>query len=507
MHKQPNIIFLMTDQQRWDCIGQFNRHIHTPTLDKLAESGIVYNQAVCQAPMCVPSRNSMMFGYYPSQIGVRTNYGGLADESKLPSEPLPELLRRAGYQTAGFGKTHWNHAGTQEVPSSRGFEIRAVGLARDSGHYEDGAVMMGDSHPERLLAYHEETKDYGGGEENANGYIGATSRIPMNHHRDGWVAEQCLDFIEHGLDPSRPLFLYLSFLKPHAGFNVPDEFERLYRLEDIPDTPQPPWSEEENTHLAASDAVNASSREAYLAKKRVWQAMSPLERRRTTLRYWANCSWLDHYFGLVLTKLEQQGALANSLIVFVSDHGEMLGERQFRFTKYCLYESSVRVPMILSGTYVPADRWGTIDERPAELVDLIPTLAKAAGLPANPMLPGLDLFGEEQRGGSFCEFHGKGVTAPHSSPAYMWRTKAWKLILYVEGAVGSALTRVRDTKGEMYSLTDDPNEWINLYDEEAYAQVREQMKTELLMHLAIVWAKGPNFYDKQGTNALRPGGD
>ncbi|MFH5183860.1 sulfatase-like hydrolase/transferase [Paenibacillus sp. TAB 01] len=74
---KPNIIFFMTDQQRWDCIGKYNKHIHTPAIDRLTEQGVTFSQAVCQAPMCVPSRSSMMFGYYPSQLGVRTNHGGL----------------------------------------------------------------------------------------------------------------------------------------------------------------------------------------------------------------------------------------------------------------------------------------------------------------------------------------------------------------------------------------------------------------------------------------------
>ncbi|UQZ81979.1 Arylsulfatase [Paenibacillus konkukensis] len=502
---KPNIIFFMTDQQRWDCIGKFNSHIKTPTLDKLAERGIVYSQAVCQAPMCVPSRSSMMFGYYPSQLGVRTNHGGLYDEKLLPSDPLPELMRKAGYQTAGFGKTHWNHGLKTDNPSARGFEVRAVGLARDSGHYEEGAVMMGDVEPEGLRQYYEETKSYGGGEENANGYIGCTSELPMHLHRDGWVAEQCLEFLDEGLDPQRPLFLYLSFLKPHAGFNVPKQFEDLYDINDIPDIPQPPWEDENGTHLAATDEVSESSRQQYLEKKQVWSEMTPEERKRTTLRYWANCSWLDHYFGRALEKLESQGRLDNALIVFVSDHGEMLGERAYRFSKYCLYDSSVRVPMILSGSYIPEPLRGTIDERPAELVDLVPTLAGVAGSPRNPQLPGLDLLGARQRAGTFCEFHGKGYSnklSVHSAPSLMWRKKEWKLIMYLPGAIEDAIGRVDRFQGELYHLTDDPNEWNNLYDDEAYSAIRERMTAELLMHLACVWAKGPFFYDRHGLEAL-----
>ena len=134
---RPNIIFLMTDQQRWDCIGKFNEHIKTPTLDRLADEGIVFSQAVCQAPMCVPSRSSMMFGLYPSQLGVRTNHGGLYNEDKLPALPLAELLRREGYQTAGFGKTHWNHGLRNTNPPTRGFEVRAVAerYRRDRGRW------------------------------------------------------------------------------------------------------------------------------------------------------------------------------------------------------------------------------------------------------------------------------------------------------------------------------------------------------------------------------------
>ncbi|AFH63488.2 sulfatase family protein [Paenibacillus caseinilyticus] len=499
---QPDIIFLMTDQQRWDCIGKFNEQIKTPAIDRLAEEGIVYSQAVCQAPMCVPSRSSMMLGLYPSQLGVRTNHGGLYDEEKLPSVPLPELMRSAGYQTAGFGKTHWNHGLHNPEPPTRGFEVRAVGLARDSGHYEQGAVMMGDAEPEGLAAYYEETRDFGGGEENANGYIGCTSRVPMEHHRDGWVAEQCLQFVREGLDKERPLFLYLSFLKPHAGFNVPEAFERLYRIEDIPDLPQPPWEEEAGTHLAASDALNAHSAAAYLEKRRVWEAMTPLERRRTTLRYWANCSWLDHYFGRVLDELRERGRLDNALIVFCSDHGEMLGERRYRFTKYCLYDSSVRVPLILSGTYVPPALRGTVDDRPAELVDLVPTLSQAAGLPRNPLLPGLDLLGERQRLGTFCEFHGKGAPARHSAPSLMWRKKEWKLILYLPHAISEAVSHVDAYQGELYHLAEDPNEWRNLYGDERHAAIRERMTAELLMHLAAAWSRGPFFYDRHGYEAL-----
>ena len=486
---KPTIIFLMTDQQRWDCVGALNPLVKTPTLDRLARQGIIMRQAVCHAPMCVPSRYSMMLGMYPSQIGVYTNADSLPDD-RLPATPLPEILRRAGYQTAGFGKTHWRQA----IPSTRGFEVRSIDESRKSCNYEAGSVTMSDDNPQGLKDYFDEVKSFGPGEEGVQGYIGCVSKVPARNHRDGWVAEQCIKFLDHGVDPQRPLFLYLSFIKPHAGFNVPKEFEDLYDIATIPDTPQPPWHDEPDTHLAAYDA-DPSSGVRYPEWRAAWEKMTPLERRRTTLRYYANCSWLDAYFGQALEKLQKMGRLDNALIVFTSDHGEMLGERNFRFSKYCLFDSSVRVPLILSGSVIPAAKRGTIDDQPAEHVDLVPTLARIAGKPVASSLPGIDLLGDLRRAGSFSEFHGG---APHVAPMYMWRTAEWKLILFLPGRLDGIAAQTLQTKGELYNLKADPHEWNNLYADENHAAVREKMKTALLMHLACAWSRGPAFPELSG---------
>ncbi|MCA9430305.1 MAG: sulfatase-like hydrolase/transferase [Candidatus Omnitrophica bacterium] len=489
---RPNIIFLMTDQQRWDALGVVNPHVKTPNLDRLAKSGVRFSQAVCQAPLCVASRNSLMFGYYPSQLGVRTNEDGLRDEDCLPSPPLPEILRQAGYQTAGFGKTHWGHGKGNPAPSRRGFEYRAVPHGRGE-FYEEGSLIITEDDPDGVNHYQKETRGYGPGEEGVKGYIGCTSQIPNREHRDGWIAEKCLEFLDSGVDPNRPLFLYLSFIKPHAGFNVPKEYEDLYDIETVPDIPQPPWESEQNTHLGAIDESSDFLGDRYKEWREAWSKMTSLERRRTTLRYWANCSWLDGYMGQVLDRLKEMGRLENSIIVFLSDHGEMLGERHHRFSKYCLYDSSVRVPLILGGSAIPESLRGTIDDRQAELVDILPTLQGIAGIDPDPGLAGLDLLADKKRVGTFSEFHGSGFEEEQPAPAYMWRTEDWKLILHLQGHVGDALSRTESTRGELYDLKNDPNEWNNLYDSQAHSQVREAMKTELLMHLACVWNRGPNY--------------
>ncbi len=351
-------------------------------------------------------------------------------------------------------------------------------MEKGAVHYQD------DDNPQGLAAYRKEANPYGPGEEGIAGYIGATSVVADRDHRDGYIAEKCLEFLDSGVDPNRPLFLYLSFLKPHAGLNVPKQFVDLYDINTVRDTEQPPCDVESNTHLAFSDQGSDLGKR-YQGWREAWSKMTKMERRRTTLLYYANCSWLDDYFGQTIAKLEKLGRLKNALIVFTSDHGEMLGERNFRFSKYTLYDSSVRVPVILSGSVVPEKSRGTIDDRPAELVDLYPTIIKVAGTTQSLDSPGLDLLGDQKHIGTFCEYHDAGT------PAYMWRTKKWKLILYIDKPLSEAKLSPHNAKGELYDLEKDPHEWNNVYYSEENKVIREQLKTDLLMHLACTWTGFP----------------
>ena len=461
MDMKPDIIFLMDDQHRWDAMGHINPQVRTPTLDRLAADGISFRQAVCQAPMCIASRNSMMLGMYANQLGVLRNEPGIPDE-KLPALPIPELLRRAGYQTAGFGKTHWGL-----VCSTRGFEVRYEGECP-----ETGAVMMKDHAPEAKRLYDEEIAPYDGGEENSAGYLGCTSRLPESCHRDGWITDRCLDFIESGIDPQRSLFLYLSFFKPHAAHNVPAGYEDSDAMGSMDYAVQPPWDREISPHAAANNR-NALY-EAF------WKDADPATWRVMTGRYYANCTWLDAMFGRVLKALEAKGCLENALIVYCSDHGEMLGERYYRFNKYCFYESSVRVPMLLSGSALPAYLRGVVDERPAELVDIYPTLARCAEIPIPEAAQGLDLLSSRSRSAGFCALHETPGEA-----AFMWRTKEHKLILVMRRKPNAADYTHEDViGGEFYDLSRDPKEWGNLYGKDGnHTLIMQRMNAELMAML------------------------
>lgn len=500
MKKRPNIIFLMSDQHRWDALGCINPLVKTPNLDALASSGIIFREAVCNVPMCVPSRYSMMLGLYGSQCGVRHNTQFIPVDEKLPLPMLPQRLLELGYQTAGFGKTHW-YLGERYQPedvkvktSRRGFEVKAQARPLDPSIMQPGALNMQEDSPEAFAKLAGETRPFGGGGENIHGFKGITSGVPGDEHREGWLTGKCLDFLDSGRDSSRPLFLYLSFDFPHAGFNVPEGYEKLYDINEIPDRKIPPWKDNIPEEHSRPDM-----------RIEGWSELSSEERRLSILRYYALCSYIDGMFGKVLSKLKAMGELENSLIIFTSDHGEMLGDRCGQFKKYCLYDGSVRVPLILAGSVIPRGKTGTVDERPAELVDILPTFVESAGGGSLSSLPGRSLLKAPCRIGAFAEMHGTGYetmepisgknwregTPVQAAPTYMWRTKEWKLILHIPGNINDAMNRINETRGELYNLKADPGEWTNLYGETDYFGIRESMTRQLLMHLACVWARYP----------------
>ena len=483
--RRPNILFLMADQYRWDFLGAVNPFVKTPNLNSLAARGVRFSRATVNAPMCLPSRYSMMTGLYPSQVGVRHNAQMCPTDADLPAPVIPQHLKEAGYRTGGFGKTHW-YLGEKLAPnipvetSTRGFEVRAQRNTDEPGRIEPGAKQMGHERPEAYRALEAETRAFGSG-ETVEAYKGFTSSVAPEDHAEAWMTDEALRFLDGGGDGEEPFFLYLSFDFPHAPFNVPPGYEELYDPGDVPDRPTPP----EGAVLAGHAGKKG---------RRLWEKWlretTPEGRRTTALRYSALCSYVDDQFGRVLRKLEEIGELDNTFVIFTSDHGEMLGDRG-RFSKYCLYEGSVRVPLIVAGPGVPETLRGTADDRPAELIDVLPTLLSVAGEETPPGLPGGSLLADPIRAGSFAEMHGTGYEERQKAPAFMWRTGDWKFVSYLPGDAAGAGTRLGEATGELYDLRADPLENDNLYESLKHLAVRERLKGELLMHLAGAWGRHP----------------
>lgn len=502
---RPNLLFLMTDQHRWDGLGLARPEVKTPHLDGLAARGVWFDQAVCQNPQCVPSRYSLTTGLYPSQVGVRNNNQAIHRDADLPVPTLFQRLQALGYTTIGSGKTHWYmgmHPGkNRDIPaieaSTRGFDQRFMGRYPNGHDHEPGAVFHYDEQPENLawMVDYERAVGPTSGGESFEGYLGRTAPFPGDGMREHWLTTKGIGAIRQARTKDQPWHLYLSFDFPHAPLAVPEDYESLYSLDDIPDVSLPPQGAGLPRHynMWHSDRIMEQ-----------WTALPERERRTVWRRYFALCSYVDAQFGRVFEELESSGEIDNTFIAFCSDHGDSLGER-WRFSKYSLYEGSVRVPLIVAGPGISSDRIGQTDSRCAELVDLVPTFLDAAGQAIPDELPGESLLRPSHRRGAFAEFHSHGYDEVLWAPAYMWRTPEWKLILSFDGHLDQARRHPEQIFGELYDLKNDPQEWHNLYDNPEHLATREALTRDLLYQLAIHWSHFPRHasyaYNRERTHS------
>lgn len=486
---RPNIVFFTTDQQRWNSWGLMNPEIRTPHMDRVFGRGLRFRNAVCQVPMCIPSRYSYMSGLYPWQIGSRMNAQTWQDPETVPVKLLAEHLQAAGYHTIGCGKTHYTMAADAAVgippaiPHNRGFARRATSGARGQAEAGLEACFWAEEDPEACERFRQIEREgsapYPAGGEGLAGYRGSHWPFGLMRTREGFALRCAQDFLEEANGKGQPWFLNLSFDLPHAPFCTVTEFEDIYKDAPvaIPEAPPPGLQEHWGTFENTGN---------FLAH---WRGLDVAGKREVVRKYYALCSMVDSLFGELLRWLEQHDQMQNTWFLFASDHGESLGDRD-RFSKYSLYEASVRVPLAISGPGIAPDRCGEV-AAPAELVDLLPTILTLAGVPVPAYLPGRDLMAGPARYGSFAEMHGSGAETLQAAPIYMWRTSDWKLILRLPGTLRDAVAADPEWEGELYDLNADPMEYNNRYSDADCRQTRERLTLQLLRQIALANARYP----------------
>ncbi len=476
-HQPPlNLLILISDQHRHDALGCASQHLppaaqtwlmgyaQTPNLDRLAQSGVRFTQAVANLPVCVPSRHSFITGLYPYQTGILTNAHYWPDQPPVPT--LAMHLREADYLTAAIGKMHWKNqrAPAAHVPDKRGFTFRAsLEVATDGpfDHHYDQAIAAGEAWLPR------NTFDYFGlGGESREGYIGALAPVNGDQLPEAWLANEAIQFLQEHQQraDSRPFCVLLSLDRPHPPNVVPADYADLYDPDQMPLPPATPSGFiEDDAHLRAEIA------------SRGWGTMTPAELRLSVSRYLANVSYVDAQLGRVLTALEATGYADNTVVVYFSDHGELLGERGGGHTKYCLYDSAMRVPFIVRWPGV--SQAGLVSTAAVELVDLLPTWLEAANVPLPPFLPGRSLHpllaGRspqeiDWRAATFTEQYTPVATPGAPRTQWTLRDQQFKLIERVSG------------QSALYDLQHDPHEFTNLIADHSYASVRERLRTTLL---------------------------
>lgn len=451
---RPNILWICSDQQRFDTIAALgNRQIHTPHIDRLVEQGVAFTQAYCQSPVCTPSRASFLTGRYPRTTRCRQNGQSIPADERL----LPRILADAGYVCGLAGKLHLSSCSDGKVEE----------------RIDDGYAEFHWSHhpqpdwPENAYQQWLTSRGVSWEELDAGPEVGYVRHgVPAEFHQTTWCAEMAIDFIRARASapasPSSehartPWLFSVNMFDPHHPFDPPADYLQRY---DPADMPLPKWRPGELDNKPAvqqRDHLGAHAQPGFMS----FGSLSDDDRRRITAAYYAMCELIDDQVGRIIAALEETGQLEQTLVIFMSDHGEMLGDHGFYLKGPHFYDEAVRVPLVLCwpGHLLS----GLRSEALVELVDLAPTLMEACGLTPEPQMQGRS-FWPLLTGAADPQMHRDAVFSEylnswthHRANASMLRTRTEKLVVHhgVE-------------PGELYDLVSDPDESINRWDDPAY---------------------------------------
>lgn len=363
---RPNVLLILTDQQRFDTIGALdNPIIRTPHLDRLVRDGVAFTSAYTPSPVCVAARCSLIYGQYPYHTGCFDNGFPMPDDGR---QTVFGALTAAGYRTHGIGKCHF----TGDPHGLRGFQSREFQeeLVRDRTT-DDYLRFLCDHGFEHITDPH--------GVRGEMYYIPQPAQMPVALHPTQWVGDRAVAFIEEQAHQIQPWMLYVGFIHPHPPFTPPAPWHKLYRAPLMPLPHVPPDVEALWTY------VNRWQNRYKYRDQGIDQHLL----RCLKAYYYACISFIDFQVGRILDTLQATGQLDNTLIVFTSDHGELLGDYHC-FGKRSMHDSCARVPLIVR---LP-DRFsgGQQCKVPVTLVDIAPTILTATKTPfPSHHVDGLDL--------------------------------------------------------------------------------------------------------------------
>ncbi|MDF1512438.1 MAG: sulfatase-like hydrolase/transferase [Anaerolineae bacterium] len=438
--KRPNILLVFTDQQRFDTIEALgNPVIKTPVLNKLVASGISFTRAYTPCPVCVPARFSMHTGQMPHRTGIYENVGIPAGRTSFM-----ELLSENGYQTFGAGKMHFTFQ--TGLDTKWGFDRRALSEVQFSSEGK---------------TFHQNYLDHGydhvyedKGSRSEMYYIPQVSQLPAKLHHSSWTVDACLEFLE-SRDAAKPFFMMTSFDKPHPPFEPPTPWNKLYRGPDMPLPKRPEklealltlWNKFQNRYKYRDQGIDDNLI------------------RQIKAHYYAEISFIDYNLGRLLQYLDNHKLRENTLIIYTSDHGELLGDYN-SFGKRCFLDSAARIPMLMQ---YPGCKGNVICNTPVSLVDILPTFIEAAGIPAEENYSGESLYalhnGSSQRDMIFGQYEQEGYAA------YMALTEDYK---YIYSAP--------DQKEFLFDLKTDPLETRNKAQSPLYFQKTKEMRDQLVAY-------------------------
>lgn len=436
-----NVLLIAVDQWPAALFGYAgNTEILTPTIDQLARLGTRYSRAYSDCPICIPARRSLMTGMTPRGHGDRV----FKTTAPMPKVPLlAGCFRDAGYQTVAIGKLHVfpqrDHIGFEEVRLA------------EEGRQELGGT---DDYEMYLADQGHAGEQFLHGMCN-NDYQFRPWHLDERHHVTNWTTrEACRAIKRH--DPTRPGFWHVSYTHPHPPLAPLQSYLDLYRDRPVAPPSMADWARDIATLPPALQVVRDYWPDAYDT-----HALVAIRRA-----YYALCTHVDHQLRILLGTLREEKLLDDTIILFVSDHGDMLGEHGL-WAKRLHYDYSARVPMIL------VDRAGSgrvgqgiEDRRLAALSDVMPTLLDLCGLPVPATVEGVSLVGDQQHDVLYGECR-EGLNASR-----MLHDGRHKLIWYPAG-----------NRSQLFDLDVDPRECRDLSMDPAYAEIRTRLEAELARHV------------------------
>lgn len=439
-----NIILIMADQFRADCIGYSGNHqIATPYLDELASDSCFFLMGYSPCPVCVPARASLITGHKPSKTGFFNNDFTVPWNFK---NTVVERLRDAGYQTINIGKNHFK---PQRI--HLGYEINLLyetSVSEDhiptEYHYwltktapsyiQDSAMKM-----------------------DHNSWIVCPWMVPAEFHPSEWTASTAVEQIVRR-DPSRPLFMKISFHRPHPPIDPPEIYWQKYRDKELDPPVIGDWAPS-----FSYDTVDISPFEGRINKDRI------IEAKRG---YYAQIEHIDSQIGRIIRYLKQSGIYDDSLIIFTSDHGELLGDHNM-FRKGPAFEGSAHIPFIVKFPISFAIR-GKMN-MPVSLLDIAPTLLDIAGL----SIPD--------------DYDGKSLLEIISDPAVRTIVKGEcyrknkKITTGGMFAVDGKFKYIWNSwtgRELLFDLCNDPNELHDLSKDLKYREIKERLRMEIIAEYA-----------------------
>jgi arylsulfatase A-like enzyme len=452
MPDRPNIVLIMVDQWRGDCLSVDNHPtVYTPYLDQLALNGVRFAHAYSATPTCIAARAALFTG-----LGQRS-HGRVGYQDGVPWDyptTLAGEFTRHGYQTQAVGKMH-----VYPERSQLGFQnvILHDGFLHVARHRHRSYDLVDDYTP-WLREQLGRDADYFEHGINCNSVVARPWDKDEALHPTNYVASQSIDFLRRR-DPRKPFFLFMSFHRPHPPYDPPAWAFEMYMQRDIPLAPRGDWE-----HLL-DPYVDSHRPECFVGDVDPWVL------RRAHAGYYGHMTHIDGQINRFLEILEEYYLAQNTIVCFTSDHGEMLGEHRL-FRKGYAYEGSARVPLLLSGPAGVGIRRGAQVHEAVELRDIMPTLLDCAGLPIPPSVEGRSALplarGEQVAWRPY--FHGEHTIL---GQAMHWLTDGQAKYIWWSGSGHE----------QLFDLDADPNELRDLAAESAMAARVSAWRQRLIQEL------------------------